>query len=133
VAAGHARDMVSGQERTWVGPELAAPHVLGSSGGLAAGYAEELGAQAGRNAWVQGDLAPLLGTRLLARASWFMDHRPSPLPSEQVFGLLLSGAADLSGWMRLRLSLLGRYALPPNEGAGEGWGASALVGLEARY
>jgi hypothetical protein len=133
IAGGHARDMVSGQERTWVGPELAAPRVLGSSGGLAAGYAEEFGAQAGRNAWVQGDLAPLPGTRLLARASWFMDHRPAPLPSEQVFGLLLSGAADLSGWMRLRLSLLGRYALPLNEAAGDNWGASALVGLEAKY
>lgn len=130
---GHARDVASGQGRSWLGPELVAPGLLGSLGGLALGYAEELGTLPGRSAWLQADLAPARSLRLLARASWLVDARPAPLPAEHVFGLLVSGASDLSAWLRLRLSLLARYGLPLSEAAGENWGASALVSLEAAF
>lgn len=130
---GLARDVASGQERSWLGPELVAPRLLGSLGGLALGYAEELGSLPGRSAWLQADLAPARSLRLLARASWLMDARPAPLAAEHAFGLLVSGASDLSAWLRLRLSLLARYGLPLSEAAGDNWGASALVSLEAGW
>ncbi len=131
LAAAFSRDLVTREERTWAGPELVAPRLFGSLGGLAAGYAEELGSQTGRSAWLQGDLAPFARARLLARASWFLDHRPSPLPAEQIFGVLLSGALDVSPWLRIRLSALGRYALPMNESSPGDWGGSGFVSLEA--
>jgi hypothetical protein len=100
---------------------------------MAAGYSEEMGYLKGRSAWVQSDLVPGHGARLLARASWFMDVRPAPLAASQNFGLLLSGATDLNAWLRIRLSALARLGMPLSDAASTDWGTSAFVSLEARY
>lgn len=132
-AGGFAHDVGASQTRSWVGPELAAPRLFGRWGGMAVGYAEEISYLAGRSAWIQGDLALLARTRLLARASWFMDSRPSPLVAMQSAGLLLSSSSDLTPWLRLRLSALGRFGFAADEGSKSDSGGSVFANLEARF
>jgi hypothetical protein len=132
VAGGHLHDVSGAVRRTWVGPELAAPRLLGRRGGLALGYAEELGYLAGRHAWLQGDFL-LPRTRLLARATFTMDSRPSPLLADSAAGLTLGAASDVATWLRVRLTAMARYGIPLYEAAASRWGVSALGGLEARY
>ena len=130
---GTGRDLDSGLSHTWAGPEVAAPRLLGRFGGASAGYAEELGSYAGRNAWLQGDLDLGRRTRLLARLSWTMDDRTSPLPAEHAAGLSLAAVSDLAAWLRFRLTGLGRVEIPQGAGATTGWGGSVMASLEARY
>ena len=130
---GTGRDLDSGLSHTWAGPEVAAPRILGRLGGASAGYAEELGSYAGRNAWLQGDLTFGPRTRLLTRVSWMMDGRPSPLAAEQSAGLSLAAVSDLAPWLRFRLTALGRVEIPQGPGAPTGWGGSLMAGLEGRY
>lgn len=130
---GTSRDLATSQKRSWVGPEVAAPRLLGGLGGLAAGYAEELGTWPGRSAWLQGDLALGSRARILARASWLMDQRPSPLTANQSAGLSLGASADLASWLRFRLAAMGIYGIPPSEGAPSAWGTSIYAGLEGLY
>ncbi|HZY05819.1 MAG TPA: hypothetical protein VFF02_20200, partial [Anaeromyxobacteraceae bacterium] len=133
---GWARDAVSGNERSWVGPVVLAPRAW-RGGGFSAGYAEEFGWLSGRSLWAQGDLAPGAGTRLLARLSFTMDERPAPLSADSTVGVAFSGFFDLSAWLRLRLSLLSRFAIPSLGGEGAtvsiDWGATGLAALEGRY
>jgi hypothetical protein len=130
---GTSRDLATSQKRSWLGPEVAAPRLLGGLGGLAAGYAEELGTWPGRSAWLQGDLALGSRARILARASWLMDQRPSPLTANQSAGLSLGASADLASWLRFRLAAMGIYGIPPSEGAPSAWGTSIYAGLEGLY
>jgi len=130
---GRALDPVSGEKRDWVGPELWMPRALGRFGGAGAGYSEQLGSAAGRNAWIQADMAPGARFRLLVRASWFMDERPSPLAADHGVGLWAAMTADLTPWLRFRLSALGRYAIPASDAAPSAWGTAVSAGLEGRY
>jgi hypothetical protein len=130
---GLSRDLSTSQKRSWAGPELAAPRLFGRWGGAALGYAEELGTWPGRSAWLQGDLALGAATRLLTRASWFMEERPSPLAADHNFGLTLGLASDVAAWLRVRLSAIGLYQVPPGESSASVWGASIFAGLEGRY
>jgi hypothetical protein len=132
LVGGDFRDVSTAIRRSWVGPELAAPRLLGRWGGLSLGYAEELGYLAGRHAWLQGDFL-LPRTHLLARATFAMDSRPSPLVADSAAGLTLGAATDLASWLRLRLTALARYGIPLSEEAASRWGVSAFGGLEARY
>jgi hypothetical protein len=130
---GTSRDMATQQKRSWIGPEVAAPTLLGKWGGMAAGYSEELGTWAGRSAWLQGDLGLGGRARLLARASWLMDDRPSPLPASQSAGASLGLTADLAAWLRFRLSAMGIFGIPASEGEPSSWGTSVFGGFEATY
>jgi len=132
-SGGQAQDPVSKEKRSWVGPELWMPRALGRFGGAGAGYSEQLGSAAGRQAWLQADVAPGPRFRLLTRASWFMDERPSPLAADHAVGLMAAATADLAPWLRFRLSALGRYAIPPSEAAQSAWGSLVSAGVEGRY
>ncbi|HEU4383900.1 MAG TPA: hypothetical protein VFR85_10430 [Anaeromyxobacteraceae bacterium] len=133
---GWASDAVSGNERSWVGPEILVPKAW-KSGGFSAGYAEEFGWLSGRSLWAQGDFAPGTGTRLMARLAFTMDSRPAPLSADSTVGVAFSGLFDLNAWLRLRLSLLSRFAIPSLGGEGStvsvDWGATGLAALEGRY
>ena len=129
----NSRDLASSQDRTWVGPELSAPRLLGRWGGLAAGYAEELGTWPGRSAWLQGDFQLGTRTRVLARTSWLMDRRPSPLAASQNAGLTLGVTSDIAAWLRFRLAGMGIYGIPPSDGAPSAWGTSIYASFEGRY
>ena len=50
-----------------------------------------------------------------------------------IVGLSLAAASDLTPWLRLRLSGMGRYAIPLSDGAPDSWGGGFLGSLEARY
>ncbi|MBI5069166.1 MAG: hypothetical protein HZB56_13095 [Deltaproteobacteria bacterium] len=130
---GHAEDPVSKEKRSWVGPEVWMPRALGRWGGAGAGYSEQIGKSSGRSAWVQADLAPGTRFRMLTRASWFMDERPSPLQADHGVGLMAAATADLTPWLRFRLSAMGRYAIPPSEAAPSAWGSLVSAGIEGRY
>jgi hypothetical protein len=121
------------QTRTWGGPEVVAPRLFGARGGMSIGYSEQLGTWAGRSAWVQGDLTLGRVSRLMARAAWMMDARPSPLAADQTVGLTVASVNDLAPWLRLRLSGMGRYGIPPSGEAQSDWGATFLAALEVRY
>ncbi len=130
---GHAEDPVSREKRSWVGPEVWMPRALGSWGGAGAGYSEQIGKSSGRSAWLQADLAPGPRFRMLARASWFMDERTSPLSADHGVGLMAAATADLTPWLRFRLTAMGRYAIPPSEAAPSNWGSMLSAGVEGRY
>ncbi|HEX9189004.1 MAG TPA: hypothetical protein VGB87_18140, partial [Vicinamibacteria bacterium] len=136
LAGGWARDAVSRNDRSWVGPEILVPRAW-RSGGFSAGYAEEFGWLSGRSLWAQGDFAPGPGTRLMARLAFTMDTQPAPLSAESTVGVAFSGLFDLNAWLRLRLSLLARFGIPDLGGEGEtvavDWGATGLAALEGRY
>jgi hypothetical protein len=136
LAGGWASDAVSGNDRSWVGPEILVPRAW-RSGGFSAGYAEEFGWLSGRSLWAQGDFAPGTGTRLLARLSFTMDTQPAPISADSAVGIAFQGLFDLNAWLRLRLSLLTRFAIPSLGGEGStvpvDWGATGLAALEGRY
>jgi hypothetical protein len=62
-----------------------------------------------------------------------MDARPSPLAADQTVGLTVASVNDLAPWLRLRLSGMGRYGIPPSGEAQSDWGATFLAALEVRY
>jgi len=62
-----------------------------------------------------------------------MDQRPSPLTADHGVGLWLTSTTELLPWLRLRISALGRFAIPPGEAAPSNWGSVASAGLEGRY
>lgn len=114
-----ARDIEAALARQLAGPELSFPRLFGARGGLSLGYLEELGWQRGRSAHVQAVLQPFSALRLLGRVSYFEDTPISgatdALPSRDV-GLYASAELSPTGWLTLRLSVLGRIDLtPPGE------------------
>lgn len=120
---GLSRDVGSGLDRRWVGPELSLPRLLGARGGLTLGYLEESGWLEGRSAYAQLT-ARLAALRLLLRGSWA--HERSLGEDRHDLGLLASMFADLGRHVALRLSVMGRGAIDPT--AGEG-GSSTPYGV----
>ncbi len=113
---GLAKDLSSTLDRTWFGPELALPRLLGARGGLTLGYLEETGWLRGRSAYAQVVARPWDPIRLLARASWSHD-RGAGIDRDEL-GLFASAAADLTRRLALRLSLLSRAAIGLNQDGG---------------
>jgi hypothetical protein len=130
--AGLARDLGSGLDRKYLGPELALPRLFGRYGSASAGWLEEWGWAAGRSVWVQGEGDALPGTRLLLRASLYMDSRPAPASDLTTLGLVASATSDLTRWLRFRLSALGRLGVVSGAGDTPG-GISFLAGLDGLY
>ncbi|GEJ58570.1 hypothetical protein [Anaeromyxobacter diazotrophicus] len=130
--AGYARDLSSGLDRKYAGPELALPHLFGRYGSASAGWLEERGWAGGRSVWVQGEGDALLGARLLLRASLYMDARPPPLSDTTTVGFVASATRDLAAWLRLRLSAMGRLGVATSATDTLG-GISVLAGLDGLY
>ncbi len=107
---GSARDLSLGVSRTWFGPEVTLPRLLGGRASAGAGWHEETGWAGGRDVFVQlaGQPAPWL--RLLTRASYFRDTRSGTIPDDSG-GLFLNAMTDFTQWLSLRVSLLGRMSL----------------------
>jgi hypothetical protein len=133
VTGGYGRDVESGLDRGFVGPEVALPHLFGGGAGLAAGWIEERGWAAGRSIWLQVNADALAGFRLLARASLFMDQRPAPYSDDSTVGLALTAVRDLASWLRFRLSAMGRYDLTYSNETTQLGGLTFLAGLDALY
>ena len=106
-AGGFVRDLTTGLQRGWVGPELAAPRLFGDGGGLALGYREEPGWFRGRSAWVQAFARALGPLDLLGRISWSQQLRPG-LGDDQEVGLFARVAARLGVHWELRFEGLAR-------------------------
>jgi hypothetical protein len=106
VSGGLSRDVESGLDRQWAGPELAFPRLLGSRGGVTLGYLEERGWLEGRSAYVQVVARPWDRLRLLARGSW--SHDASLGTDRDDLGLFAAASADLGRGFGMRVSFLGR-------------------------
>ncbi len=130
---GYGRDVESGLDRGFIGPEIALPHLFGNQTGLAAGWIEERGWAAGRSVWLQFNADALAGFRLLARGSLFMDERPAPYAQESTVGLALTAIRDLASWLRFRLSGMGRYDLTLSSENQQLYGVTFLAALDAIY
>ncbi len=131
---GLSRDVGSGLDRRWVGPELVLPRLLGDRGGLTLGYLEESGWLEGRSAYAQLTARPWAALRLLVRGSWA--HERSLGEDRDDVGLLASAFADLGPHVALRLSVMGRGAF--DAAAGEGgsstpYGVTGHAALSASY
>jgi hypothetical protein len=126
---GLARDLSSGLDRTWIGPELGLPRLLGARGGLTVGYLEETGWLRGRSAYAQLAVRPWDRLRAVARASWTHDSGAGVDRDE--LGLFASAAAELTRNLGLRLSVLSRAAVAVTEegGGSTPYGVTGLATL----
>jgi hypothetical protein len=108
VSGGASRDVDSGIEHAWAGPELAIPRVFTPRVSLSAGFQEELGWMKGRSAWLQAVARPWDPVRFIARVNW--GYQDSLALDQNEFGLYLSSSVDLGRHLGLRLSVLARAA-----------------------
>lgn len=131
--AGLSRDLSSGLDRRWVGPELGLPRLLGASGGLTVGYLEESGWLDGRSAYAQLLWRPWQALRLVGRASW--SHDAALGADRDELGLFASASADLGRHLGLRISLAGRGAFDPDaeDGGSLPYGLTGFATIFAAY
>ena len=106
---GWVDDLTSSLSHTYVGPELTFTKVLA---GLSFGYLKDLGWVEGQSAWGQIGWAPVMGTRLTGRLSWFqttetVSGASNPTPANDV-GLTLNGTVGLNRWLSLRAMVMVR-------------------------
>lgn len=112
---GLAADVEWGMVRGWAGPELRLPRLFGELGGIGVGYAEELGAFAGRNGWAQVDFSPFSVLTLWSRAAYFESEGAGEDPLRE--GALFAGLeAPLLPWLSLRARAHGLMPLPAFDG-----------------
>jgi hypothetical protein len=104
---GWVDDLTSGLSHSYVGPEITFTKVLA---GLSFGYLKDFGWVDGQSAWSQIAWAPMEGTRLTARASWFQTTETvqgvaSPTASNEL-GLTVNGTVGLTNWLSMRASIM---------------------------
>jgi hypothetical protein len=129
---GTAQDVASHLHRTWFGPELAFPRVLGGWATFSFGYLQESGWIAGRSAYGQLVATPWKPIWLLARASW--SHESTAGPSQDEAALTLGGRAQLNAWLAARVTLSGRTVLDRGgEAGGRQTGLTAFGTLQASF
>jgi hypothetical protein len=131
---GWGKDLSTGLERAWLGPEVAFPRLFGVYGGASLGYAEERGWIAGRAAWAQAVVRATPRLRLNARLSWTEDSRAG-WGDDHALGLLAGVTADLGRWVSLRASLLARLGgmASGSDLVDQASGITALVGIASRF
>jgi hypothetical protein len=131
VSGGAARDVSSGLERAWVGPELSVPRFITPRVSLSAGFQEDVGWLRGRGAWVQAVARPVDSIRLIGRLSW---NQQSNLGLDQdEFGLYVSASKDLTRHIGLRLSALARTAVNFSGGDSIPVGVNGMVSVYSLY
>jgi hypothetical protein len=109
VSGGGARDVSSGLDRAWVGPEVSVPRFISPRVSLAAGFQEDVGWLEGRGAWLQAVARPVESVRLIGRVSW---NQQTNLGLDQnEYGLYLSGSKELTRHLGVRLSVLARTSV----------------------
>ena len=126
---GFSRDQRSGMDRTWGGPEVGIPRLLGHWGGFSAGYLEERGWAYGRSAW--GQLAIQAGWRwrFVARGTW--THTSSAVVDADEVGVVASGSADLGRGFGIRASVLSRTAVTSQGSTGSA--PAGITGIASLY
>jgi hypothetical protein len=130
---GWVDDLTSSLSHSYVGPEVTFTKVLA---GLSFGYLKDLGWVEGQSAWGQIGWAPMAGTRLTGRVSWFQTTETvggvsSAAPSNEV-GLTLNGTVGLNRWLSLRASVLVRAGVD-NFDASIPFGTATNVFLVGTY
>jgi hypothetical protein len=133
-SGGWGKDLASGLERAWLGPEVAFPRLFGPRGGASLGYAAEWGWIGGRTAWIQAAVRPAPRLRLDGRLTWTEDFRAGG-DSDHALGLLAAVNADVGRWVTLRASVLGRLGATatPAGFTGSAAGLTALLGIASRF
>jgi hypothetical protein len=133
-SGGHGRDLGSGLERWWAGPEVAFPRAFGPRGGLSLGYAEERGWISGRTAWINAALRAGQRVRVSARLSWAEDTRPQG-DADHAVSAFAAASADVGRWLALNASLLARVgARAGTDGVQDtSTGLTAVVGVTSRF
>ena len=130
---GWVDDLTSSLSHTYVGPEVTFTKVLA---GLSFGYLKDLGWVEGQSAWGQIGWAPMAGTRLTGRLSWFqttmtVDGDSNPTPANDV-GLMVNGTVGLNRWLSLRAMVLVRAGIDNFE-ASVPFGTATNVFLVGTY
>ena len=130
---GWVDDLTSDLSHTYVGPEVTFTKVLA---GLSFGYLKDLGWVEGQSAWGQIGWAPVAGTRLTGRVSWFQTTETvggasNSAPANDV-GLTLNGTVGLNRWLSLRASVLVRAGVD-NFDASIPFGTATNVFLVGTY
>jgi len=130
---GWVDDLTSFVSHTYVGPEVTFTKVLA---GLSFGYLKDLGWVEGQSAWSQIGWAPMPGTRLTGRISWFQTTMTiggvaNPTPANDV-GLTVNGTVGLNRWLSLRASVLVRAGIDNFE-ASVPFGTATNVFLVGTY
>jgi hypothetical protein len=110
VLSGLSTDLVAGQTRRWIGPELGAPRLFSDRLGVSAGYVQEGGWAPGRSAWLQFLVRPATLVQLLTRFSWSRTRSLAPVDLDEL-GASAAVQAQLGQHVALRLSALGRTSL----------------------
>jgi hypothetical protein len=132
VSGGAARDLVSGLERAWAGPELVVPRFFSPRVSLSAGYQQDTGWLDGRSAWMQAVARPWDPVRLIARLDW--SYQPNLALDQNEFGLYLSASTDLTRHLGVRLSVLARTGVDVTGGGGSlPVGVNALASIYSLY
>ena len=110
VLSGLSTDLLAGQTRRWIGPELGVPRLFADRVGLSAGFVLEDGWAPGRSAWVQALLRPATLVQVLTRLSWSRTRGIAPIDLDEI-GLSASVQAQVGRFVALRLSAIGRSTL----------------------
>ena len=133
ISGGTSRDLVSGLDRSWAGPEFLLPRFFTPRMVLSAGYQEEVGWLHGRGAWLQAVARPVDSVRLIGRLSW--NQQANLGADKDEFSLYVSGSKELTRHLGLRLSLLTRSAIDISGGGGGSIpiGVNALVSVYSLY
>jgi hypothetical protein len=127
---GFSRDVGSGRDRSWFGPELGLPRLWRGQIAVTAGYLEERGWLEGRSAWLQASLRAGARFRFTTRGTW--THATPAVADADELGVLAAASAELGRGFGVRVSVLGRTAVSLT---GEGGGSSPLgvTGAAAVY
>jgi hypothetical protein len=129
---GAARDLASGLERQYAGPQVSFPRLFGARGGVTLGYLEERGWIPGRSAYAQALVQPVRRLQLTTRLSYAFERR-ADADGDHELGLFAGVAADLGRSFSLRASALARVGARRAADAERSTGLDATVGLASTF
>jgi hypothetical protein len=109
---GYAKDLTTGLSRRFAGPEIGLPWIFSDVGGASVGVVAEDGWTGGHTAWVQILTRRPRWAQALVRVTWFRTRAMGP-DNEDEIGAYASISAQLSPYVALRLSALGRAGGSP--------------------